>query len=722
VKKVLIFSTNYLPNIGGAELAIKEITDRLPDIDFDLITPRYRVSLAKCEKIGRVWVYRVGLGTRLDKFLIPITGFFKGLRLHREHAYDSVWCMMASQASVAAAFFKMVKPRIPLVLTVQEGDEEGHLARYALGVPFLYRLLIRPWHVLIFKVADVVTVISNYLATRARQYNVSVPIELVPNGVDVKRFSSPSSGARANIRRTFGFSDTDPVIITLSRLVQKNCIGDIIQALKFLPETYKLLIVGSGGLEASLHSLACDIGVAKRVVFAGTVSPHETPEYLAAADVFVRPSASEGFGISFIEAMAASVPVVATAVGGIVDFLEDKKTGLVCEVKNPEDIARKINILVRDRALRDGIVVSAFAMVSLKYDWSGISEQMRARAFNPVFTLKKERILIATGIYPPEVGGPATYAKALTEILWKQGYANTVVTYGWEKKLPIVLRHFVYFFRLFLPIRSSDWVLALDTFSSGMPAVWASTIFREKAIVRVGGDFLWEHYIERTGDRVSLPDFYKITPPLSFKERLIRRLSLFTLHRASLLVFSTEWQRKLWRVPFGLKTDRTLVIENYYGEKIASVAPSEKNFIWAGRPITLKNVTLLKSAFTRAEEKASDITLECLAVPHQVLMEKIRRAYAIILPSISEVSPNFILEAIRYEKPFIVSKYCGILDRIGELGVTVDPLRQDSITEAVLKLSDDATYAHIRKALHEFTFTHTWDEIAEAFVNAFKRL
>src|SRR3989344_5846246 len=109
MKKILVFSTSYLPFIGGAELAIKEIAERLPDMAFHIITPRFKGSLPKMEKIGDVVVHRVGLGISFDKFLIPITGFFAALSLHRQERFNLVWAMMASQASVAAALFKVFK-------------------------------------------------------------------------------------------------------------------------------------------------------------------------------------------------------------------------------------------------------------------------------------------------------------------------------------------------------------------------------------------------------------------------------------------------------------------------------------------------------------------------------------------------------------------------------------------------------------------------------------
>ena len=79
---IVIFSTAYLPFVGGAELAIKEITDRISGINFFLITSRLRRDLPKEEKIGNVLVFRLGAGFSFDRFLLPILGFLKFFRLY----------------------------------------------------------------------------------------------------------------------------------------------------------------------------------------------------------------------------------------------------------------------------------------------------------------------------------------------------------------------------------------------------------------------------------------------------------------------------------------------------------------------------------------------------------------------------------------------------------------------------------------------------------------
>jgi glycosyltransferase involved in cell wall biosynthesis len=380
MKRALIFSTAYYPFVGGAEVAIKEITDRLPAYEWDIVTAKMESRLLDVERMGPVNVHRVGLGFGwIDKFLLPILGTIKAVRLQRDTSYTFAWCMMASQASIAASFYKLLFRNVPMVLTLQEGDEESHLHRYALGSEFLYRLFVAPWHRLIFKLADHMTVISSYLKERAKKIRSDVSIDVIPNGVDLNRF------------KKIGTKNTDPgetILITTSRLVKKNAIGDVIDSMKFLPDNVQFWILGSGELESELRLKAKNFGIDDRIKFFGHVGHGAIVEYMSKADIFIRPSLSEGLGNSFLEAMAMELPVIATPVGGIPDFIANGETGLFCNVSDPRSIADCVRRLIEDRTLRNLIVKNAYEMVATKYDWNNIAKQMESEAFNVVMNSK----------------------------------------------------------------------------------------------------------------------------------------------------------------------------------------------------------------------------------------------------------------------------------------------------------------------------------------------
>ncbi|MBI5229829.1 MAG: glycosyltransferase family 4 protein [Candidatus Magasanikbacteria bacterium] len=371
MRRILIFSTAYLPLIGGAEVMVKEITDRLgTEFEFVLVTAQLRAELPSHERIGAVEVHRIGRGYWSDKLLLA----FYGARYARSlGGFDAVWGIMASYGGLAALRYKKMHLRTKFLLTLQEGDSRAHIyARVWWWWPYFTQ---------IFKRADKIQAISNYLAEWAREMGARCAVDVVPNGVDAAKFSPPDevarARARAEVRQQYGISLNAPLVVSVSRLVPKNGIADLIQAMKFLPEDAHLMIVGEGVLSRSLHALVQTKGLKDRVHFVGFVSHNDLPRYLWASDIFCRPSLSEGLGNVFLEAMAAGVPVVAPQVGGIKDFLIDGETGLFCKIGDTLDIAQKIKLILVDKHLSEYLRKNGLQLVRDKFYWSNIARQMK---------------------------------------------------------------------------------------------------------------------------------------------------------------------------------------------------------------------------------------------------------------------------------------------------------------------------------------------------------
>lgn len=139
----------------------------------------------------------------------------------------------------------------------------------------------------------------------------------------------------------------------------------------------------------------------------------------------------------------------------------------------------------------------------------------------------RKKILIATGIFEPDIGGPASYAKILAKKLSVTGnYSVRVLTFssvrkfsndkkaGFEvirvwTKIPKFLRHFIYFLKVFASAKQCDVVLALNTISAGVPALFAVKLRRKKFFVRVVGDYAWETAVNKNKTRLLLDDFQK---------------------------------------------------------------------------------------------------------------------------------------------------------------------------------------------------------------------
>lgn len=383
MKKILIFSLSYFPYVGGAEIAIKEITDRIPDahISFDMVTLRFNSSDKAIEKIGNITVYRVGGGLGyLSKILFPVLAALKAKELNKSKSYDLWWGMM-SFMGLPISVLRLLGVRKPYVLTLQDGDPIDSIKTKMLPV---YPLFVSG-----FKNATFVQAISTFLASWGREMGSKNTV-VIPNGVNTNAFMKEYSPEELNsLKERLGKKEGDVFLITTSRLVAKNGIKDVIHSLKSLPEYVRFLIIGSGPLLSQLKKVAQSSGVESRVKFLGEVSNKEIPLYLNVSDIFVRPSLSEGQGISFIEAMAAGIPIVATHVGGITDFLFDpeknkdkKPTGRVAVPHDPESIASAVLAYLSNKSLTEEIIRNAQELVKEKYDWEIIIKEMRDKAFS----------------------------------------------------------------------------------------------------------------------------------------------------------------------------------------------------------------------------------------------------------------------------------------------------------------------------------------------------
>jgi len=716
-------------------VAIKEVTDRLPTYSWDLITARMRRDLPVRETCGAVTIYRVGFGWGwVDKFLLPINGCLRAVSLHRRAHYRVMWSMMASQASVAAAFFKLFARRTKLVLTLQEGDEESHLRRYVLGIKILYTIMIRPWHGLVFRQANYVTAISEHLKQRALRMGVKVPVEVIPNGVDLTLFVPPQTVPKHN----------GVHVVTTSRLVKKNAVEDIIRALVFLPDTYRLTIAGSGPLEKQLKKIAHDIGVGSRVEFVGHITHSKTAELLATADVYVRPSLSEGLGNSFLEAMAMRVPVVATPVGGIVDFVRDEETGLFCKTNNPEDCAEKIKRCAEDSMLRKKIIEAGYALIHTRYEWGTISAAMKERAFR--VAERSIAVVIAASIYPPDSGGPALHAKKYFEEFSERGYDTHVIALSSYRRFPMGIRHFLYFVRLFVRTVGADVVYAMDPLGVGVVAMYVSRFARVKLMVRSGGDVVWERAAEKGDTTLPMMQYYISG---AFRKNKRYPTCKKVLSAASIVVVPSELLALVYRDYYAVPEQKFALIPNPLPRVNTARAtyPGDRSIVFASRLVAYKNLDFVLRSFAAVYPRIAPAKLVVLGDgPEKQRLMKASVRYGIkdsvefagnvtenevlhraescsigLAAAFTEFNPNFIMQCLALGKPFLMSRENGMPFRVPDM-MLFDPRNREEFERKLETIMSPTGYASARNALCVIGFEMSWDDVLAAHDQLFGEL
>jgi len=775
-KKILIFSLAYKPFWGGAEVAIGNITKRLPDYDWQMITVNLDGRQNEEEQVGNIKVYRLGHG-KLDKYCFPWLAYKKAKELQAQNNYDLIWAMMANQAGWAAKKFKKKFPNIPYLLTLQEGDSLWDI--------WLRTWFMRPLYKNIYRCADYIQAISSYLANRAEKLGVSKKIiKIVPNGARFQKIKNEDkikreyfnynqfvnynnlSEINSNIRKLIAINQKnnlnngDKLVITISRLVKKNGIEYLIKAMKYLPNNYKLRIIGDGKLESKLKKLVKKLNLNSRVFFYGNVNYKKLWKYFQWKErVFVRPSLTEGLGNVFFEAMLLQTPVIATPVGGIPDFLKDGETGWFCKAKNPKSIADKI-LYVTDKKNKEevqNVVSNALNMIKKDYDWKNVAEKL-----NTIFVqLSKPKILVATGIYPPDIGGPATMIGQLVGDL-RVKFDVPVITYTSQDKKEVinqvifipkgrVFSRLRYLWEMLRLSKRAQIIYVTDVYSVGYFAYLIKKFTGRKYIVRFAGDSAWETATANGWTTDYITDFEKKKYRWRIERLKSRRRKI--LLDADKIIAVSKFMGSLAEL-IGVNPDKIKVIYNsvdflynpVYSKTPEDLMPSDGKVImtacrltkWKGVDLLIKALKSIQASGKTylviigdgpeminlkkmaQDEGVSDLVIFKGRVPHDMVLYYYRQADVFVLNTNYEGLSHTLLEAIKAEAPIVATSVGGNPEVIedGKSGLLVEYGNQKQLAEAIIKVLQDGKLAeefvaNAAKRLPDFSWAKTITQTAE---------
>lgn len=325
------------------------------------------------------------------------------------------------------------------------------------------------------------------------------------------------------------------------------------------------------------------------------------------------------------------------------------------------------------------------------------------------------KILLATGMYPPDIGGPATYAKLLADELPKQGITVDVQNFGSVRRLPKLVRHVVFAAKIIWHARSSDVVFAQDTVSAGLPALVAALVLGKPFLLRVPGDHAWEQASQRYGVTDPIYDFQH--KKYCLRVELIRRIQKFVVSQADSVMAPSEYFAGIVR---GWVTDGQKVKAVYNGIDVAAIEAigtgvtfKPKKIITAGRLVPWKGfdalIKMMKELPGYRLEIAGDgperKKLEALIasegvgsqvemlgqLDRQALLRRIAESECFVLNSGFESFSYQAVEVMAVGTSLIVSD-AGSLGEItggGVSGRLVAPDDRAGIVKAVKELSSD---------------------------------
>jgi glycosyltransferase involved in cell wall biosynthesis len=369
------------------------------------------------------------------------------------------------------------------------------------------------------------------------------------------------------------------------------------------------------------------------------------------------------------------------------------------------------------------------------------------------------KVLIATGIYPPDIGGPAIYSVNLARELELLNCKVSIVAYGKKKiqsynnnvcivdKEQNILKSYLNFFSsVRRQSKSVDIVYVLDLISSGLPATLAAKLNKKKVVFRTGGDFLWEKAYQKGWTTATLKEYYN--KKKNFLENLLIIFCTTFLKLFDLVIFSTELQKNIYKDRYKISEKKSLIIANPlpFIKLPTSSDKKENKIIFAGRLIKLKNIERLVMAFGKIKNLENKLiiygdgpekeniknVIKCNnfsnmevrnGIDQEHLFKEIKTAKFFILPSITEISPNIILECISIGVPVLLTKENGLSRKISSEIITIDPNSEDSIKEKIeFLLKKENLIAYTEKIKSIYFEKKEWKDVANEHLTIFKRL
>ena len=387
----IVTVASYAHGIGGMQAHSADLCRGLVEAghEVEAVSARHRDGLTQTEHLGATWHFvdatarRPGRPYRNRDWLRASADAFA--ELHAARPFDVVH---SESTSALGLLRRGVHRKVPVAVkfhgnylglaaaTIGRGVREsgiGPRVREAKHLVWLTAGHVIPPDFVRFRACEAMVpsrqqldgTVRSFLLDRAR-------VHVVPNGISVEDFAAPG---REEARKSLGLG-TGPILLCVGRLARDKGFATAIEALARLESDARLLVLGSGPERALLEQTARRTGVSDRVDFLGSKPRAEVVHHLAASDVFVFPTErDEAAPLVPLEAMAAGLPVVASDIGGGAELIESGKNGLLVPPASVDSLARAIDSLLADDALRRRMGEAARERIVERYTIEAMTRQ-----------------------------------------------------------------------------------------------------------------------------------------------------------------------------------------------------------------------------------------------------------------------------------------------------------------------------------------------------------
>lgn len=353
------------------------------------------------------------------------------------------------------------------------------------------------------------------------------------------------------------------------------------------------------------------------------------------------------------------------------------------------------------------------------------------------------KLLLVTGLYPPNIGGPATYAKLVNDELTNRGHDVEVISFDSVRKFPKVIRHIIFFFKVLDASSKCDLIYTLDPVSVGYPCALVSKITQKRLILRVPGDYAWEQSVQRFGVEDNLDEFLLKT--YSKKVEKFRKVQKYTADVSDIIIVPSEYLKSVV-MKWGIEESKIKVIYNSVDVEDVKVRKSEDIvFLSAGRLVPWKGFATLIDIFHEIGKQYPNVKLRIAGSgpQHDVLQSKIgdssnivlvgqlekeklyreiKSASYFILNTSYEGLSHQLIEAMKLETPILTSNVGGNPELIENMhsGILFEYDNYDEIKESIIKAINNAgefeMYARRAKEKSEiFNVGRMIDELINVF-------